>query len=213
MSREGHELLGEFVTTLPQLGFRKRNRLRLRVRQGADFSAHTGASAVTTATSDCSFAILSAVLLSDQPPQPKPTIKVGLHRQPHLAANASAILLGGLQELAWCLLFSPEMFRSNRDTRMGPASVCFGIRAQQLVSVSELNIRQPSDFVALECRNHARYQRHAGARAVTPAPNTNVSFRSYRACRRRLRCHLEKTETSERPRFTGSSWTSKCSPL
>src|SRR5439155_6831449 len=36
-------------------------------------SAHTGASAAMTASSDRSFAILSAVLPSDQPPQLKPT--------------------------------------------------------------------------------------------------------------------------------------------
>src|SRR5205085_11001991 len=34
-----------------------------------NFSAHTGASAATTASSERSFAILSAVLASDQPPQ------------------------------------------------------------------------------------------------------------------------------------------------
>src|SRR4029077_11686677 len=38
-----------------------------------NLSAHTGASAATTARSDRSFAILSAVLPSDQPPQLKPT--------------------------------------------------------------------------------------------------------------------------------------------
>src|SRR6202035_5174268 len=38
-----------------------------------NLSAHTGASAATTASSDRSFAILSAVLPSDQPPQLKPT--------------------------------------------------------------------------------------------------------------------------------------------
>src|SRR6476659_2876698 len=38
-----------------------------------NLSAQTGDSAATTARSDCSFAILSAVLPSDQPPQLKPT--------------------------------------------------------------------------------------------------------------------------------------------
>ena len=38
-----------------------------------NLSAHTGANAATTASSDRSFAILLAVLPSVQPPQPKPT--------------------------------------------------------------------------------------------------------------------------------------------
>jgi len=90
-----------------------------------NFSAHTGASAATTATSDCSFAILSAVLLSDQPPQPKPTIKV-------TAAPPTAPCSKRFSDSPWriagtCTVspFSPEMFRSDiTDTRMGSASVC-----------------------------------------------------------------------------------------
>src|SRR5246127_1153526 len=38
-----------------------------------NLSAHTGASAATTASSDRAFAIASTVLESDQPPQEKPT--------------------------------------------------------------------------------------------------------------------------------------------
>src|SRR5258707_11031598 len=38
-----------------------------------NLSAHTGAKAATTASSDRAFAIASAVLPSDQPPQDKPT--------------------------------------------------------------------------------------------------------------------------------------------
>src|SRR5438128_11338758 len=42
-----------------------------------NLSAHTGASAAMTASSDRCVAILSAVLPSDQPPQYKPTTIVG----------------------------------------------------------------------------------------------------------------------------------------
>src|SRR5260370_1495855 len=46
-----------------------------------NLSAHTGASAAMTASSERSFAILSAVLASDQPPQEKP---------PNIVATAPA---------------------------------------------------------------------------------------------------------------------------
>src|SRR4029077_9911086 len=36
-TREGHELLGEFVPTLPRVDLRKRDLLRLGVRQRAEF--------------------------------------------------------------------------------------------------------------------------------------------------------------------------------
>jgi hypothetical protein len=72
-TREGHELLGELLLTLPRFDLRKRDGLCLGVRKGAEFIGAHGASATMTARSDCSFAILSAVLPSDQPPQLKPT--------------------------------------------------------------------------------------------------------------------------------------------
>src|SRR5260370_31734592 len=57
-SRRFHDSTFESATCLASASGSARN-----------LSAHTGASAAMTATSDRSFAILSAVLPSDQPPQ------------------------------------------------------------------------------------------------------------------------------------------------
>src|SRR5207344_703742 len=61
-SRRFHDSTFESVTFFASASGSARN-----------LSAHTGASAATTASSERSFAILSTVLPSDQPPQLKPT--------------------------------------------------------------------------------------------------------------------------------------------
>ena len=74
----------------------------------------------------------------------------------------------------------------------------------------------PPDPLPSTGRRDARRQRRAGHRRgchISTCTERNSTLSVFCACRRHLRCHLERTETSVCPRFTGSSRTSHCLPL
>src|SRR5439155_20288823 len=110
-SRRFHESTFESATFLASASGNARN-----------LSAHTGASAETTAKSERSFAILSAVLPSDQPPQLKPTTIVA--SAPAAAPCSRRVSDSPCRIEGACMAFpfARQGWDGATDTRMGSDS-------------------------------------------------------------------------------------------